>query len=137
MACCIALAAAKDALGIASPSRLMRDQVGQWIPAGIAAGIEQSSGMVTDAMTEMAGNMASVNMADTLMAQGRRVGRMNAGSQAGGGLAGVNGILQNIAAAVQEGIQNATIPVYMDGRLVSNEVSRNLGNAIGARRFAT
>ena len=132
-----ALAAAKNALGIASPSRLMRDQVGKWIPAGIAAGIEQSSGMVTDAMTEMAGNMASVNMADTLMAQGRRVGRMNAGSQAGGGLAGVNGILQNIAAAVQEGIQNATIPVYMDGRLVSNEVSRNLGNAIGARRFAT
>jgi len=132
-----ALAAAKNALGIASPSKVMQDQVGQWIPAGIAAGIEQSSGMVTDAMTEMAGNMASVNMADTLMAQGRRVGRMNAGSQAGGGLAGVNGILQNIAAAVQEGIQNATIPVYMDGRLVSNEVSRNLGNAIGARRFAT
>ncbi|MFF4392395.1 phage tail tape measure protein [Streptomyces sp. NPDC001552] len=30
-----------DALGIHSPSRLMRDEIGRWIPAGVAEGIEE------------------------------------------------------------------------------------------------
>lgn len=45
---------AKDALGIASPSKIMRDMVGRWIPAGIAAGIEKYSGLANDAMVDMA-----------------------------------------------------------------------------------
>ena len=32
---------AKDALGIHSPSREMRDEVGKWIPAGVGVGIER------------------------------------------------------------------------------------------------
>jgi phage-related minor tail protein len=32
-----------SALGIHSPSRVMRDQIGRWIPAGIVEGIEQGS----------------------------------------------------------------------------------------------
>lgn len=36
-----ALQAAKDALGIGSPSKLFADQVGQWIPAGISVGIDE------------------------------------------------------------------------------------------------
>jgi phage-related protein len=35
-----ALSSAKNALGISSPSRVMRDQVGRWIPEGIAAGLD-------------------------------------------------------------------------------------------------
>ena len=33
---------AKDALGIHSPSREMRDEVGKWIPAGVGVGIERA-----------------------------------------------------------------------------------------------
>ena len=40
----------KDALGIRSPSSVMRDQVGLMMGAGMAEGIEKSRGMVTMAM---------------------------------------------------------------------------------------
>jgi hypothetical protein len=38
------------ALGIASPSKLMADQIGQWIPAGVVVGIEARQGDVDAAM---------------------------------------------------------------------------------------
>ena len=50
-----ALDAAKSFLGIASPSRVMRDQVGRWIPAGIADGIRAGGSSVTRAMEELTG----------------------------------------------------------------------------------
>lgn len=48
-----ALEAAKDFLGINSPSRLMRDEIGQYIPAGIAEGILDNEDLVTDAMDNL------------------------------------------------------------------------------------
>ncbi|MGW3711343.1 phage tail tape measure protein [Streptomyces albogriseolus] len=41
------------ALGIASPSKLMRDKVGRWIPAGIVKGIEGGTGAVERAMSTL------------------------------------------------------------------------------------
>lgn len=40
----------KGFFGIASPSKLMADEVGKWIPAGIAEGIEENLGVLQDAM---------------------------------------------------------------------------------------
>ena len=54
-----ALKAAKDTLGIHSPSRMMREQVGRWIPAGIAEGIARYGALVDDAMDGLANGMAS------------------------------------------------------------------------------
>ena len=45
-----ALKEAKAALDIHSPSKLMRDEVGKWIPEGIAEGITDNMGSVSDAM---------------------------------------------------------------------------------------
>lgn len=45
-----ALDAIKDFFGIASPSKVMRDQVGKWIPTGVAVGIEGNTKPLTDAM---------------------------------------------------------------------------------------
>lgn len=45
-----ALNAAKRFLGIASPSKVMRDQVGKFIPEGMAIGIEANTKPLTDAM---------------------------------------------------------------------------------------
>ncbi|MFF9284872.1 phage tail tape measure protein [Streptomyces griseosporeus] len=42
-----------DALGIHSPSRVMRDQVGRWIPAGIVAGVEDGAGAVDATMRNL------------------------------------------------------------------------------------
>lgn len=45
---------AKDFLGIGSPSKVFRDEVGKWIPEGLAAGIEGNLAPVTHASQEMA-----------------------------------------------------------------------------------
>lgn len=45
-----ALRSAKEFLGIASPSKVMRDQVGKYIPSGLAVGIENNTKPLTDAM---------------------------------------------------------------------------------------
>lgn len=65
--------AVKNFLGIKSPSKLMRDEIGQYIPAGIAEGIEDNIGSVTDAMDDlsMATNdaiMSNVNIGATAAA---------------------------------------------------------------------
>ncbi|MFJ8146981.1 phage tail tape measure protein [Streptomyces sp. NPDC096048] len=41
------------ALGIASPSRLMRDKIGRWIPAGIVDGIKSGAGAVARTMRDL------------------------------------------------------------------------------------
>ena len=43
----------KSFLQIGSPSRLLANEVGQWIPAGIAEGITDNSNLVTDAMNDV------------------------------------------------------------------------------------
>lgn len=48
-----ALSAIKSFLGIASPSKVMRDQVGKWIPSGVAVGIEANTKPLKDAMHNM------------------------------------------------------------------------------------
>lgn len=55
-----ALSAAQEELGIHSPSRVMRDEVGKWIPAGMAEGITSNAGVLAKA-SEM---MAKVAMPD-------------------------------------------------------------------------
>lgn len=45
--------AAKSFLHIGSPSKLMADQIGHWIPAGIAQGAENNAGVVDHAIRKM------------------------------------------------------------------------------------
>lgn len=49
-----ALDAMKGALGISSPSKVMRDEVGRWIPAGVAEGIEHNTNPIRNAMRHLA-----------------------------------------------------------------------------------
>lgn len=52
-----ALEAAKEKLKVNSPSKVFRDEVGEAIPEGMALGIEENKGMVTDAVDDMAGGL--------------------------------------------------------------------------------
>lgn len=45
--------AAIEWLGIASPSKRFRDEIGKWIPAGIAVGIEDNSAVVEDSVIDL------------------------------------------------------------------------------------
>ena len=49
-----ALSAAKNALGIASPSKLFASEVGKWIPRGMAVGIEANLSPVDTSIQRMA-----------------------------------------------------------------------------------
>jgi phage-related protein len=46
---------AKSALGIASPSKVFKEQIGKFIPSGVAAGIEDNE----ETLTSSIGNMAN------------------------------------------------------------------------------
>lgn len=70
--------AVKEFFGIASPSKLMRDEIGRYIPAGIAEGITGNAGLVSDAMDDIgAGALNS-----TLSVNSGRLGAV-AGSSTG------------------------------------------------------
>lgn len=43
----------KDSLGIESPSKVFKREVGYWIPAGVAEGIEENAGVVSDSLNSM------------------------------------------------------------------------------------
>ena len=73
-----AFEAVKSFFGIASPSKLMRDEIGKFIPAGIAEGISANADLVTAAMDELGtGTMDSTLSINT----GRLSGDISAGSE--------------------------------------------------------
>lgn len=59
-----ALKAAKSFLGIHSPSRVFRDEVGEMVDLGLAEGIEQNASDITDAMDEVSGIVTEPIKAD-------------------------------------------------------------------------
>lgn len=52
---------AKNILGIKSPSTVMAKEVGQWIPAGVAVGIDDNADMVQDSIDAMLSKPTKVN----------------------------------------------------------------------------
>jgi len=53
-----------DNLKIGSPSKVFRDEVGKWIPAGLAAGIESGIGTLNSSMDDMSMAVSPTNMSD-------------------------------------------------------------------------
>lgn len=51
------VASLKGAMKIGSPSKVMADEIGRWIPAGIAVGIEDNAGLISQAMSGLRTDM--------------------------------------------------------------------------------
>lgn len=68
-----ALKIAKNFIGAHSPSVLFEEEVGQWIPAGIAVGVNKNAGVVTSAITH------AIAPANVSSAVGAAVGPVMAG----------------------------------------------------------
>ena len=49
----------KRVFKIGSPSKLMADEIGRWIPAGIAVGIEDNTGVIDAAMSDLTDEMTN------------------------------------------------------------------------------
>lgn len=91
----------KKFLGIGSPSKVLADEVGQWIPKGIAAGIDAHAGAAHNAMRRLASGLA---------------GQMNLGAtmavtpQFTGGLSSMPGLMSNAVLSGATG--GSATPVY-------------------------
>ena len=105
--------AAKKALGIESPSKVMRDEVGKWIPEGIAVGIEKNASAVTKAMDEMTKEASGTINTDIAMG----IGQSKFGELAvTGGNTASGGFQQNVN-------------IYSPKELTPSEVARQTRNA--------
>ena len=87
-----ALTAAKNLLGIKSPSRVFRDQVGRMIPRGAAIGVKRDSGYLTDSIEDMVG---MAEEAANVTISGPEIG---AASVTGGSVDQVSPVVDAIAA---------------------------------------
>lgn len=109
-----ALNAAKDFLGIHSPSTLMRDQVGKYISLGMAAGIDDYSDSAVHSMESMAQNVSD---AATVSMQ------TSAGGSTGSMLGGYGPISINVYARDNDSLTD-----------LAERVSDVLGSAVNRRR---
>lgn len=74
-----ALNAVKSFLGIGSPSRVFAKEVGQWIPAGIAQGIEKNADTVTGAMDDIVDMTTGSITSDVALATSTQAMQLNGG----------------------------------------------------------
>ena len=104
---------AKGVLGIHSPSRIFRDEVGKWIPAGMAQGIDKASGLVADSidgLTDMVPTVSLKTDASRLETPLAYHGTVNGGriaytmDEQAGGYATKQDIIDAIDAALAAGI---------------------------------
>lgn len=79
----------KKAFGINSPSKVMRDQVGKWLPPGIAEGIEKNAKVAQKAMRKLSSSLLAES-------GGIAVGSPISAHSAGGGTQATRGgVVQN------------------------------------------
>ena len=105
--------AAKEKLGIASPSKLFRYGIGQYIPEGMALGIKDNISMVSKAMNDLTQEATGTINADVAMgiSQSRY-----------GNLAGMDG--RNANSGFQQNVN-----IYAPKELSPSEVARQTRNA--------
>lgn len=103
---------AKSALGISSPSKVFADEVGQWIPAGMAEGIED--------------NLAPVDKSVQLMTDAS-LGSMqpiNAASDA------QQAMTPDVVQQLVDALREFKFDFYMDGKRITESVTLRQRNAI-------
>lgn len=108
-----AFEAAKEFLGIKSPSRLFRYGIGQYIPEGMALGIKDNVSMVSKAMNDLTKEATGTINADV---------SMGISQSKYGNLAGMNGMNAN------SGFQQ-NVNIYAPKELSPSEVARQTRNA--------
>lgn len=74
-----ALSSAKSFLGISSPSKLFSQEVGNWIPEGIAHGVNKSAHVAVKAVTNTVKSVASTATAPSTVTAARSAGHSTSG----------------------------------------------------------
>lgn len=108
----------KNALGIHSPSRLFRDQVGKYIAQGIGVGFESEMGNVTRQMQDAMPDASAFSIGGTMAS----VDYQSAGS----GFGGYDGIVDAVVEAL------GRVHIVLDDEVAGKFVERTVTNAIYA-----
>lgn len=108
----------KDALGIHSPSRLFRDQVGKYIAQGIGVGFESEMGNVTRQMQDAMPDASAFSIDGTMASA--------AYQSAGSGFGGYDGIVDAVVEAL------GRVHIVLDDEVAGKFVERTVTNAIYA-----
>lgn len=129
----------KKVLGINSPSRVIRDEVARWIPAGLVEGINGEKNAVIKAAEQMA-QWATPDVPDVAIAYSTPSGLRSSLSSAVSGTVDVNTRDDMLAAAINRLEQSLDgMTIVMDGERVGQLVRPhvNEGNAVDAlvRRY--
>ena len=106
---------AKRALGIRSPSRVFREEVGRMIPAGIAEGISAGQPQTQTAMRQQADALVETARKNVIPALSRTVSGARQPVQAGGG---------------GEMKISLDAPLYLDGRELARATARYTGRQL-------
>lgn len=130
--------AIKSALGIHSPSRVMRNEVGKWIPAGIAVGMNKNIDWITSAAKNMA-NAAIISIPSPDF-EGFRNGFNRIQSLSSAAFSGsVNGSMTLNASTMDQQnnallrrIADKNINLYMDSDTLVGTTSDKFNGQLGA-----
>ncbi|HGF7497297.1 TPA: hypothetical protein QFP96_000283 [Enterococcus faecium] len=125
----------RRALDINSPSRVMANDVGQWIPKGIASGIEKYAGTAYQAIDNLSAGMLRISTPEMALGasqMGRELAKEN-----------VNQTIINRSStidmpALAQLIESRPVRVesYLNGEVVSQEVDRSIGNRAKRHSYA-
>lgn len=108
----------KNVLGIHSPSRLFRDQVGKYIAQGIGEGFESEMGNVTRKMQDAMPDASAFSIDGTMTSA--------AYQSAGAGSGGYGGIVDAVVEAL------GSVHIVLDDEVAGKFVERTVANAIYA-----
>lgn len=106
----------KNFFGIGSPSKLMRDEIGEMIPAGIAIGIEDNMKPLTTAMHDIADTATTSFNTDVMMTA------KTSGAVSGGGTVNYGGVTINVTA--QDVQQSRDFVDWLEQQLVMRANNR-------------
>ena len=107
-----ALESVKKFLHIGSPSRLFADQVGRWIPEGIAVGVEGNLDPLTKAMEDMAMDAAAVPI-EQIITDGRRLSGLQ-GNTTNNNLGGINITINTAEGATSREIAEEAVDIIIN-----------------------
>ena len=97
---------AKEALGIHSPSKVFADEVGKWIPAGIAVGIDKNAKTALNSVKDLAVSTLG----------GARAGLKTATTSLGGGSAIGGGVVNNFYQTINSPKQLSRLDIYRQSK---------------------
>lgn len=96
-----ALKAAKSALGIGSPSRRFADEIGKWIPHGIAAGVDEHAQVAHDAVKRLSNGLTAAGQV--------AVSGAFTGTVSSSGFSALGGAGRGTTVVVQVDLKNAVV----------------------------